>query len=102
MRAGSTFSVDISVPFSVSPEADYGAAHFTGGSGASPGTAFLVVAPGASAIKGPVPFTATGAPGTTLTWQLGVFGQAAHIAKLSIVDVCIPTRAFTLSRTLIT
>jgi hypothetical protein len=102
VRAGSTFSVDISIPYAVSPEAEYGGAYFTGGSAANPNPAFIVVSPGSSAITRTLAFTATAAPGTALTWQLGVFGQEAHIASLDIVDACVPIRAFTLNRTRIT
>ena len=100
--AGATVTVHLSVPFTVSPDADLGVASVTGGPDADPQFGYVSAPPGAPAIVGDVSFTVTGARGSQVTWRLGGFGQMRLIGSTTVYEVCRPRTPDALLRTRIT
>jgi hypothetical protein len=88
---GTNAEIHVSVDYPVQPTADAGAISVVAHQGDAATQQFIVSPPGSPTIDGTASFPVTGAAGSTIEWEIVLWGSEGTFGATQVSDICSPT-----------
>ena len=92
----------VSIDYTVSTGADVGAIALDVTQNGASTRQFVTVGPGAPALEGTATVPVTAKPGSSVTWSIAYWGQAAFFGSVTIQDVCTPAAPIVIAKSRVT